>query len=359
MAGGGTGGHVVPAIAVAQELRKLGHEAVFVGTRNGLEATLVPKAGFPIRWIRAGGLQRMGLIRQIRALAQIPGSVLRSWFVLRETRAAAVFSLGGYVAAPVMLAGAMGGRPLIVMEPNAMPGLVSRRLGRRAWKVLVSFPETTHYFPPGRCELTGLPVREEFFALTARPPRDPFTVLITGGSRGARALNAAARASWPLFRKAGGFRVLLQCGTAEHQALAGDFAASGLAGAVVPFIDSMPAAYDEADLIVSRAGAGAASELAAAGKPSILVPFPFAADDHQLHNAQAMERAGAAICLPENELNGERLFELVRDLRSDPVRLLAMGQNARKLARPGAAARAADLLVSCGAIDTPAQPPKQ
>ncbi len=349
MAGGGTGGHVIPSLAVAAELRRLGHEALFIGTRRGMEATLVPRAGFPIEWIEIGGLQRVGWQQTLRTFVQLPGSVWTSLGILRRGRAAAVFSMGGYVAAPVMLAASTAGVPMVVMEPNALPGMVTRRMAGRVEKALISFEDSRKFFPAGRTELTGLPVRQEFFDIPERPAGSVFSVLITGGSRGSRALNTATRESWPALRDSSlPVRVVLQCGADEHHALLREFNETGLDGDVVPFIQDMPAAYAAADLVVSRSGAGAVSELAAAGKPSILVPFPFAADDHQRHNAQAMERAGAALMVLEKDWSAARLVDAVRDLAGHPQERQRMSAAARTMARPGAAQRAAELLIGYG-----------
>ncbi|HEY3440804.1 MAG TPA: undecaprenyldiphospho-muramoylpentapeptide beta-N-acetylglucosaminyltransferase [Paludibaculum sp.] len=349
MAGGGTGGHVIPSLAVASELRRIGHDVLFIGTRRGMEATLVPRAGFAIEWIEIGGLQRVGWQQTLRTFVLLPGSIWKCLGILRRSRAAAVFSMGGYVAAPVMMAASLSRIPIVSMEPNALPGMVTRQMAGRVEKALISFDESRHYFPPGRTELTGLPVRQEFFDIPDRPAGSRFSVLITGGSRGSRALNLAARESWPAFRDSSlPVRLVLQCGAAEHHELLREFNESGLDGDVVPFIQDMPAAYAAADLVVSRSGAGAVSELAAAGKPSILVPFPFAADDHQRYNAQAMERAGAARMILEKDWNGARFFETVRELATDPDQRTRMSAAARTAARPGAAHRAAELLIGYG-----------
>jgi UDP-N-acetylglucosamine--N-acetylmuramyl-(pentapeptide) pyrophosphoryl-undecaprenol N-acetylglucosamine transferase len=345
MAGGGTGGHVIPALAVAAELRLRGHEPVFVGTRTGLEARLVPSAGYPIEWIEVRGLKRTGLLNSILALAQLPAAVFRALSLLRSLKPAAVFSMGGFVAGPVVLACAIKRIPMVAMEPNAMPGLVSRRMARWYRKALVSFPEAVRFFPPDVAEVAGLPVREAFFQIPSRPPADPLTVLVTGGSRGARALNRAAAEAFPLFREAGSpVRWIVQTGAAGLEDASRVFHDAGLPGRVVAFLEDMPAAFAEADLVVGRSGAGAVAELAAAGKPSILVPFPFAADDHQARNAEAMQRAGAARMVPESEFSGRRLFELVEELRRSPQQLVAMSEAARRAAKAGAARRAADCL---------------
>lgn len=346
MAGGGTGGHVVPSLAVARELQVRGHQALFIGTRRGLEAKLVPASGYPIEWIEIGGLKRVGVTQTAKTLLQLPASVIRCAQLLSTYSASAVFSMGGYVAGPVMLSAWLKRIPMVLMEPNAMPGMVSRAMGRIVSKALVTFDEAAAYFPRGVTEKTGLPVREAFFSIQPRRAGSGiFTVLVTGGSRGSQALNAASRAAWPLLREAGTqARFILQAGASQAGELAGAFAREGLDGQVTAFLDDMPAAYEDADLIVSRSGAGAVAELAAAGKPSILVPFPFAADDHQRHNAESMARAGGAIIIPEREFDGRRLAAEIQRFAGNPAELCRMGDAARSLARRGAAQRAASLL---------------
>ncbi|MBC8166029.1 MAG: undecaprenyldiphospho-muramoylpentapeptide beta-N-acetylglucosaminyltransferase [Bryobacteraceae bacterium] len=344
-AGGGTGGHVIPALAVARELRDRGHEPVFFGTRQGYEARLAPAAGFPMQWIEIGGLNRVGLLRKLRTLLALPLSIWRVWTWMARERPAAVFSMGGYVAGPVVLAAILRGVPVVAMEPNAIPGLTNRRAAPWTTRALVNFEETTAFFKPGTAEVTGVPVRQEFFQIEALRPANPFTVLITGGSQGSRTLNNAGRDSWLLLARQGlALRVIHQAGRGNAAALQDDFVASKLEGEVTEFIEDMPAAFARADLIVSRAGASTVSELAAAGKPSILVPFPFAADDHQLRNAEAMQRAGAARLVLDREMDGGRMFEEIARLVRNRSELGKMAESARLLAKPGAAARAADIL---------------
>jgi UDP-N-acetylglucosamine--N-acetylmuramyl-(pentapeptide) pyrophosphoryl-undecaprenol N-acetylglucosamine transferase len=270
---------------------------------------------------------------------------LATWRCGEFVRASsAVFSLGGYVAGPPVMAALVRRKPVVVMEPNAIPGFTNRVIGRFVTRALISFAATEAYFPRGKAETTGLPVREEFFRIPQRPRGDMLHVLITGGSQGSRTLNQAARESWPLFRKAAfPVRLVHQCGPRGYEELRGAFAESDLEGEIVPFIADMPAAFRDADLVVCRSGAGAVSELAAAGKPSILVPFPFAADDHQTRNAEAMERGGAASLIRDAELTGERLFSAIAEA-SGPAALESMARAARQLARPGAARRAAEIL---------------
>ncbi len=345
MAGGGTGGHVIPLIAVAKELRSRGHEAFFVGTARGAEARLVPAAGFRLELIRIGGLQGVSVRRKLAGLLGLFTGTIRQYSRLRARRPDVVFSLGGYVAGPPVLGALLRRIPVVVMEPNAIPGLTNRWIARFVRRALVSFRDTERFFPPGRTEVTGLPVREEFFRLPAGTTGRPFTVLITGGSQGSRTLNQAARAAWAQLRQLGaGIYLIHQTGAAHIQELRPAFEAAGVPGEISDFIPDMSAAYARADLIICRSGAGAVSELAAAGKPSVLIPFPFAADDHQLRNAEQFRDAGAALLCLDRDWTGQAMFHAIRDLAGDPARLREMSAAARSLARPGAARRAADIL---------------
>jgi UDP-N-acetylglucosamine--N-acetylmuramyl-(pentapeptide) pyrophosphoryl-undecaprenol N-acetylglucosamine transferase len=342
MAGGGTGGHVIPALAVAEELRSRGHAVRFIGTRRGLEAKLAPARNFPLEFIEIGGLKRVGFRRTVATLAEIPWSVWQAARMLDRSGATAVFSMGGYVAGPVLLAALWKRLPVVVMEPNAMPGFTHRKLARFVSRALVSFEETARWFPKGRTEITGLPVREEFFALKPKARSDVLTVLITGGSQGSRTLNRAAEEMWPLLDSAK-IRLIHQTGSAAYEEIAGRFRAAKVNGEIAAFIPDMPGAFAQADLVVSRAGAGTASELAAAGKPSILVPLPTASDQHQLRNAEVFERAGAARLLIDSETTGERLVREITKMRGE---LDLMSAAARGLARHGSAQRAAEVMES-------------
>jgi UDP-N-acetylglucosamine--N-acetylmuramyl-(pentapeptide) pyrophosphoryl-undecaprenol N-acetylglucosamine transferase len=315
-----------------------------MGTEQGIEARLVADAGYPMEYVRAGALNRVGMGTRIATALGLPRSIWSARGVLRRTQAAAVFSTGGFVAGPVMAAAVLAKLPLVVMEPNAVPGFANRRIAKHVYRALLGFSETQSWFPGGHSEVTGVPVRAPFFEV--RPKNSGlFSVLITGGSRGSHTLNRAARESWAFFQRSENPpRLVLQTGTAEHAELARAFAETNLAGEVVPFIRDMPEAFASADLVVGRAGAGALNELAAAGMPSVLVPFPFAADDHQLKNAQLLVAAGAARLVLDRDLTGERLFEEVQALRQSPDALQRMRAAARTFARPGAAERAAAVL---------------
>jgi UDP-N-acetylglucosamine--N-acetylmuramyl-(pentapeptide) pyrophosphoryl-undecaprenol N-acetylglucosamine transferase len=271
---------------------------------------------------------------------QLPVATARMFGRLGNLRPGAVFSLGGYAAGPVMIAAAARRIPMALMEPNAVPGMTNRWMGRLVGRALVNFDATARWFPPGKAVATGVPVRPEFFTLPPKRRGEVLTVLITGGSRGSRTLNRAARESWPLLR---GVRLIHQTGAAEYEAVASGFAAAGVPGRVVPFLDDMPGAFAEADLVVGRSGAGAVAELAAAGKPSILVPFPFAADDHQRKNAEVLAAGRAARVVPDAEMTGARLVKEIAAAAGD---LEEMGAAARKFARPGAAEKAAEIILS-------------
>lgn len=345
MAGGGTGGHIVPALAVALELRARGHRPFFIGTRSGMEARLVPDAGYEIEWIEIGQFNRAGAVMQVKTALLLPMSIFRALRILRRRKTRAVFSMGGYVAAPVVIAAVLLGIPVVAMEPNAIPGMVNRRLGRAVTRALLSFPEAAGFFPPGRAEVTGVPVRQAFFDAPEKPVGSPFSVLVTGGSRGSRTLNTATRDGWPLFAESGRkVEVMLQCGKEMEAELSESLVRSGAAGTVKAFVSDMPSAFASADLVVCRSGASTVAELAAAGKPAILVPFPFATDDHQMKNAEAMAAAGAARVVRDAEMTGARLFDEVTRLADDPAALKSLAQAMREFAKPHAAQRAAKVL---------------
>jgi len=339
---------VLPALAVARELRARGHQVRFVGLERGMEAKLVPAEKFPIEWIEIGGLNRVGLRQTLATLGELPFSVWQAARILDRAAPSAVFSTGGYVAGPVLLAAVWNRIPIVIMEPNAIPGFTHRHLGRFVARALVSFAEAERWFPKGRTEITGLPIREEFFAVPAKPRGSVIAVLITGGSQGSRTLNRSVEQSWPLWERAR-VRLIHQTGLRMYEELAPKFRESGVAGEIAEFISDMPRAFAEADIVVSRAGMGAVSELAAAGKPSILVPLPGASDQHQLKNAQALEKAGAARLILDREMNGERLVREVMRLADTAGLLEGMGAAVKTFSKPGAAQRAADVLESLAA----------
>ena len=347
IAAGGTGGHVFPGIEVARRLRQRHHRCVFLGTRQGQESRLVPRAGFEIEFLRTGAWQGQSILRRMKTLVRMPLGLIEAGSILDRNRPAAVLSLGGYSSAPLMLMALLREIPLVIMEPNAKPGLANRLAGPFAARALVAFPQARSYFAAGRGEVSGIPIRKEFFELQPRTGRSPFTVLITGGSQGARSLNQAVVEALPSWRAGAGpseLRILHQTGERDFERVRSAYGTIDEGWRVDAFFHDMPAQFAEADLIVCRAGASAVAELCAAGKASILVPYPRAADQHQLLNARAQEQAGAAIVVLDRELSGKRLAEQVSCLRKNPALLARMEKAAQSRAQPGAAERAADLL---------------
>jgi UDP-N-acetylglucosamine--N-acetylmuramyl-(pentapeptide) pyrophosphoryl-undecaprenol N-acetylglucosamine transferase len=339
IAGGGTGGHVIPALAIARELRDAhGAEVRFVGTARGLETRLVPEAGFPLATIHVGQLKSVSLATKARTLADLPLGVLRCIRLLRSYRPQAVVGVGGYASGPAMLAAVLLHIPTLAFEPNAAPGLANRLAGRFVTAAAVNFEETRAYFRNAR--VTGIPVRAEFFAIAAKTAATPKKLLVFGGSQGARVLNRIMpQILFPLLRDTPGLMVLHQSGTraeAETRQAYLDTGADEGRWQVSAYLDDMPARFAEADLILCRSGASTMAELAAAGKPALLVPFAAATDDHQRRNAEVFVAAGAAKMLLESELAAERLLVTLRELLFAPAALQAMGENARPLAHPDA-----------------------
>ena len=340
MAGGGTGGHVIPALAIAREmLDAYGAEVSFVGTARGLETRLVPEAGFPLHLIRVGQLKGVSLLTRARTVGDLPLGIARCVALIRRWRPDVVVGVGGYASGPAMMAAVLLRVPTLAYEPNAVPGLANRIVGRRVSAAAVSFEETRRFFR--NAVVTGVPVRREFFALPERAGGAPPRLLVFGGSQGARALNVVMpQVIAELLQRVPGLTVLHQAGARHVEATAEAYGASGADGErweVRAFLDDMPARFAEASLVLCRSGSSVA-ELAAAGKPSLLVPFPLAADDHQRKNAEAFARVGAARMLVEAELTPERLLGELSEMLGDEAGLRAMSARVRSLARPDALA---------------------
>jgi UDP-N-acetylglucosamine--N-acetylmuramyl-(pentapeptide) pyrophosphoryl-undecaprenol N-acetylglucosamine transferase len=339
IAGGGTGGHVIPALAIAREMRDAhGAEVRFVGTARGLETRLVPEAGFPLELIHVGQLKNVSLAMRVRTLLDLPLGILRCIRLLRSYRPQVVVGVGGYASGPAMLAAILLRVPTLAFEPNAAPGLANRLVGRFVSAAAVNFEETRAHFRNAR--VTGIPVREDFFRLKEKPPGAAKRLLVFGGSQGARVLNhIMPTILFPLLRDTPGLTVLHQSGpraeASTRQAYL-DTGADEKRWQVNAYLDDMPARFAEADLILCRSGASTMAELAAAGKPSLLVPFAQATDDHQRKNADAFVAAGAAKMLLEAELTSQRLLDTLRNLLGDDARLREMGRNAKTLAHPDA-----------------------
>lgn len=346
IAGGGTGGHVFPAIAVAREWLARGREreAVIVGTKRGIEARLVPAAGLPLETIRGAGLKGIGGMRFVRNAATLLPSLWDALAVLRRHPCAAAFGVGGYASGPVILAAALGGIPAVIFEPNARPGLANRWLAPFARRIAVAHEETARRWG-AKAEVTGCPVRREFFAAPVRDPAPPFRLLITGGSQGALPVNrAVVEALDRLAERKKDLRIVHQTGERDYNAVRAAYARREFTAEVAPFLDKMGERFAEADLIVCRSGAITVAEVAAAGRAALFIPFGAATDSHQLRNAQAMERAGAARLIPEPQLTGERLAREIFALLDQPQTLREMEQRARARARPRAAEEIVDLI---------------
>jgi len=346
VAGGGTGGHVFPALAVAREWlsRDVKREVVFVGTQRGMEAKLVPQAGLPLETIRVAGLKGIGGMRLLRNVTQLLPAFWDSAAVLRRHNFSAAFGMGGYVAGPVLLAAAWSGLPSVIFEPNAQPGFTNRVLAEMVTRVATANEEGALRLG-SRAVVTGCPVRPEFFAAPPREHTAPFRILITGGSQGALTINRAVVDALDLLAvRRGALAIVHQTGDRDYNAVRTAYARRELQADVQPFLFNMAEQFARADLIVCRSGAITVAEVAAAGRAAIFIPFAAATDSHQLRNAQVLERGGAARVIPESELTAERLAREVFALLDEPGRLRQMEERARAFARPRAAAAIVDLI---------------
>jgi UDP-N-acetylglucosamine--N-acetylmuramyl-(pentapeptide) pyrophosphoryl-undecaprenol N-acetylglucosamine transferase len=335
IAGGGTGGHVIPALAIAQELKKqFDAEVLFIGTARGIETRLVPQAGFPLELIKVGALNKVSLTTRLKTLFDLPLAIAASSRLLTEFDPEVVIGVGGYASGPAMVAAIRRKLPTLAFEPNVVPGFANRLIARWVSAAAVHFEETCEYFP--RCKVTGVPVRSAFFSIPAKVGGAP-TLLVFGGSQGARAINQAMIESLAGLRaKIPGIHIIHQTGQRDYDRVLAAYEQSGISGEVHKFIDDMPGTFGRADLLVCRSGASTVAEIAAAGKPAIFVPFPAAADDHQNVNARALERVGAAVVVEESNLEAAYLVETIAALIADATRLQSMSVAARSLAHPQA-----------------------
>ena len=340
IAGGGTGGHLYPGIAVARELLRRRPEAVvtFAGTAKGVEARVLPREGFQLDLLRSTGLKGMSATAFARGIAVLPLSGLDAWQIISRRRPDVVIGVGGYSSGPVVLAAATRRIPTVLLEQNAVPGLTNRLLARVVSAAAVTFESTREYF--GRRGLvTGNPVRSEFFdPAPAESAGGPPRILIFGGSQGAHAINMAMVEAAPrLAARRGGLAITHQTGERDLEEVRDGYRRAGLEARVEPFLFTMDREMKQADLVVCRAGATTLAELTAAGVPSLLVPLPTAADDHQRKNAEVLVAGGAADMIAQQDLTGARLADRVEALIADRERLRGMSQAARRFARPDAA----------------------
>jgi UDP-N-acetylglucosamine--N-acetylmuramyl-(pentapeptide) pyrophosphoryl-undecaprenol N-acetylglucosamine transferase len=343
LAGGGTGGHVIPAIAIAHELRsRYNAEVIFVGTSRGIETRLVPAAGYELKLVEVGALKRVSILTRLKTMTALPRAILSAAGIIKDFRADVVIGVGGYASGPAMLAAALRRVPSLVFEPNVVPGFANKIAAPFAKAAAVHFQETCRYFK--NCEVTGVPVRQAFFEIPPRPGDSPPSLLLFGGSQGARALNRALVGSLSqLYARIPGLRIVHQTGERELPEMRAAYETAAVPAEVFAFITDMPSAFANADLILCRSGASTVAEIAAAGKPAIFVPFPGATDDHQLRNAELLARNDAAVLIHETELTPQRLVETIIGLFADRDRLRKMSTNARALAHPDAAAHVAQI----------------
>ncbi len=346
-AAGGTGGHIFPAIAVANEVlrRDEASEVLFVGTARGLETRIVPEAGFQLSLINSAGLKNVGFVGKLKGLSVLPKSFIEARQIIRQFRPHVVVGAGGYVSGPVLLMAAIMGVPTLVMDSNALPGFTNRQLARFVDKAALTFEASLPYFGK-KGVVTGNPVRKEFFEVPPKQRSEVAHLLIFGGSQGARAINNAMTDALPHLRELKDrLTITHQTGEADFEKIRELYSRSDYPMADVrPFIANMFEEFARADLVICRAGATTCAELAAAGKASIMIPLPTAADDHQRKNAEALEEGGAAKMLLQADLNGEKLAELIRTTIGDAETLSAMEAAAKAMGRADAAERTADLI---------------
>ena len=349
IAAGGTGGHIYPGIAVAQEImrRDADSQVRFVGTARGLETRLVAQAGFELSLIDSAGLKNVNVVARMKGVAILPKSFISARRVIQDFKPHVVVGAGGYVSGPVVLMAALMRYPTLVMESNALPGWTNRVLARFVDRAAVSFEQALPYFR-GKGLVTGNPVRREFFEIPAKR-REPgaLSLLVFGGSQGARAINEAMVAAIPALKSLPvSMRIKHQTGPADFEKVKAAYAAAGWneRADVRSYLDNMMSDFAEADLVICRAGATTTAELIAAGKAAIMIPFPYAADDHQRKNAEALQAAGAARMIVQQELSGERLLKEIDALARDPRQIDRMEEASRRLAHGDAAVAAVNLI---------------
>lgn len=346
VAGGGTGGHLFPAIAVAQEFqRRLPlAEIVFIGTSRQLDRGVLDHYGFISRTIRSSPLKGGSLGRKIRTLLTLPVSLVQAGRILHELKPALVFGVGGYVTGPVILAAKILGLPAFIHEQNSVPGLANRRLGAFVDRIFLSIPGSERYFDPAKCSLHGNPVRRDILAAAPGATVAGQKLVVVGGSQGAHRINVVIPEALAIIRNElpAGFHVVHQTGKADQEAVSAAYAKAGIPAEVSAFIQDMAGLYRDAALVIARAGATTLAELTALGKPAVLIPYPFAADDHQRKNGEYLVAAGAAIMMLEGELQAAALARELQAILTDRQRRQLMSDKAGRLAKLQAAERIVD-----------------
>jgi UDP-N-acetylglucosamine--N-acetylmuramyl-(pentapeptide) pyrophosphoryl-undecaprenol N-acetylglucosamine transferase len=355
IAGGGTGGHLFPGIAIAGELeaRYSDTTLLFVVGRRRMESEILRRYGFQVAFINVEGMKGRGWKKGLAVLSMLPGSLVQSMRIIKDFKPSFVMGVGGYSSGPFCLAASLLGIPTAIHEQNSYPGLTNRLLARVVDGIFISFEESASYFKQKKCMLTGNPVRHELFSPSkdSLPPKDNFTVLVVGGSQGALAINEAFVKTVGVLKKSGNkITFIHQTGEHDHKRVVEDYGALGLGAGeleagVMPFIKDMASAYHRADMVVSRAGATTLFELAALGKPSILIPYPHATNGHQETNARSLARRGGAEVVLQKDLTAEKLARTLLTYMNHPQLLKKMGEAARSFSRPDAARDIVDQLI--------------
>ncbi|MDI6777064.1 MAG: undecaprenyldiphospho-muramoylpentapeptide beta-N-acetylglucosaminyltransferase [Syntrophales bacterium] len=357
IAGGGTGGHLFPGIAIAEEFQRREQKNIvlFIGTDRGLEKNVLRDLGFPLRILDVGGLKGKGLLERGSSLLKIPRSLLRSFKIIREFRPDIVIGVGGYVSGPAVITAHFMGIKTAVAEQNVLPGITNRILGRFVDKVFLTFSETRKWFPERKALVTGNPIRAAFFSRITdqeggveKGRIENFTILIFGGSQGAHAINMALiNAIEHLKEMRERLRIIHQTGYNDLEEVSKVYRVKGIKAEVLPFIMDMASAFRRADLLICRAGATTVAEITAMGKAAILIPFPFAVGDHQTRNAEVLVKTGAAEMIPEKEVEGKRLAEVIRRFYRQPEMIREMEIKSAGL---GNIRAAADIVDACMAM---------
>ena len=358
IAGGGTGGHLFPGVALAEELRARdpGAQIRFVGTRRGIEARVLPQLGWGLDLIEVSGLKTVGALGALRGLLRLPRALWQARRVVRQFAPDAVIGVGGYASGPVVLMARLRGVPTAICEQNSIPGMTNKILGRIARAVFVSFDGTRRFFKPHKTVVSGNPVRRELVQKLlgdAGPATDRVHVLVSGGSLGAVAVNEIASGALIALARTTPLSIVHQTGDKSLEVTVQRYAAAGVAADCRAFITDMAGAYQRADLVICRAGATTVAELAISGKPAVFIPYPFAADNHQEVNARDMAQAGAALVFKQSELTADKLADALRPLIGDAARRSEMGARMKALARPRAAATVIDWCVAQGRVSLP------
>lgn len=352
IAGGGTGGHLFPAVAIAEEFLKRDsrNSVLFIGTKKGLERRVLGEYGYPLRTIQVEGIKGKGGFRSMVNLTRIPRSMMQSWAIIRDFTPHVVLGVGGYASGPAVMMACLMGIPTAIAEQNALPGFTNRILGRFVKSIFLTFPDGEGMFPARKVVVTGNPVRKGIWegGEAMGEDREMLRLLIFGGSQGASSINHAVTESLPyLGGLKEGLMFLHQTGERDCPGVSNAYLDRGMDAAVTPFISDMASAYRWADLVICRAGATSIAEITAAGKASILIPFPFAVGNHQVLNARVLHDAGAAIMILEDDLSGEGLADLVTSFHVKRKKIRKMASESKKLGRKKAAS---DIVDRCLAL---------